>query len=185
MVCVGNVCRSPVAERLLRGSLPGVVPEGAVRVESAGVRAVVGSGVDPDAARELERLGGDPAGFAARQLTEGLVADADLVLTATKDVRRDLLRMAPAALHRAFTLPELAALLETVDVDALPLDQGPRAVVRELSRRRASVAREDLDVEDPIGRGSEVHARVAERVLGCLERVLPLVEAVATTPTRP
>lgn len=185
MVCVGNVCRSPVAERLLVGGLEGVVPDGSVTVASAGVHAVVGAGVDPDAATQLELLGGDAQGFEARQLNEAMVGAADLVLTATKEVRRELLRLVPAALHRSFTLKEMAAVLEHADVDALPTAAGMRAVARELSRGRATVSRGSLDIEDPVGATPEVHARVAAEILSCLERLAPLVETIATSPPAP
>ena len=56
-VCIGNVCRSPVAERLLAARLG----EG-FAVSSAGVGAVVGSGVHPHSAAALETLAGYAAG---------------------------------------------------------------------------------------------------------------------------
>src|SRR5688500_16845956 len=53
VVCEGNLCRSPLAERLLTSRLAG----GEVRVASAGVHAVVGAPMDASAAAELTRLG--------------------------------------------------------------------------------------------------------------------------------
>ncbi|MEO8284563.1 MAG: hypothetical protein ABI568_14370, partial [Pseudarthrobacter sp.] len=49
-VCTGNICRSPVAERLLQAGLEQVKP-GAFRVRSAGTRAMVGDPVQPLSAR--------------------------------------------------------------------------------------------------------------------------------------
>ena len=68
--------------------------------------------MDASAAAELTRLGGDPSGFVARQLTASMANDADLVLTATRDIRGQVVAVAPTALKRTFTLRELAALLE-------------------------------------------------------------------------
>ena len=83
MVCEGNLCRSPLAERLLRLRTKG----SDVHVTSAGVIAAVGEPIDPLAADELVRLGGDPEGFEARRLTPAMLEDADLVLTATRAIR--------------------------------------------------------------------------------------------------
>src|SRR5680860_1851127 len=82
VVCIGNVCRSAQAERLLRLRLD-VLPgdqSSAFDVTSAGVRAMVGNAMDPSSASELERLGGTAEGFASTQLTSAHVLQADLVL---------------------------------------------------------------------------------------------------------
>ena len=159
VVCLGNLCRSPLAERLLRLRLadaPGV------RVNSAGVRAVVGAPMDASAALELSRLGGDSSGFVARQLTADLVKDADLVLTATRQLRSQVVELAPAALRRTFTLRELAALLEERPWPSEPADM--RAVVAAAADWRGSVAdRGDaLDVPDPIGGPASLHREAAD-----------------------
>ena len=106
-VCIGNVCRSPLMERLLRARMS----EGTT-VTSAGVRAMAGHPMEPHALKELHRLGGDADDFAARQVTATLTQDADLILTATAEVRSRLLQEAPGALRRAFTLREFAFLVE-------------------------------------------------------------------------
>src|SRR5690349_9488773 len=71
-VCIGNVCRSPVGERLLAARLPADRFE----VGSAGVGAMVGYAMSKYAAAELEGYGGSSTGFAARQLTPELIEDA-------------------------------------------------------------------------------------------------------------
>ncbi|MDQ3422084.1 MAG: low molecular weight phosphatase family protein, partial [Actinomycetota bacterium] len=53
VVCTGNICRSPLAERLLQRRLG----DRAV-VRSAGVQGLEASAMDPYAAAQLERLGG-------------------------------------------------------------------------------------------------------------------------------
>src|SRR4051795_5389163 len=61
-VCTGNICRSPIAERLLAARLP----DPSIRAASAGTRAMVGYGIDQTAAHVLRRLGGEPDGHGAR-----------------------------------------------------------------------------------------------------------------------
>jgi protein-tyrosine phosphatase len=157
VVCEGNLCRSPLAERLLTSRLAG----SEVRVASAGVHAVVGAPMDASAAAELARLGGDPTEFEARQLTTPMANAADLVLTATRAIRGHVVATAPAALKRTFTLLELAALLE-----AHPWGDDEGDVAEVLARAadwRASVSGlgDDLDVPDPIGGSPQIHRNAA------------------------
>ena len=98
VVCTGNICRSPVAEALLKRSLP------QLEITSAGLGAVVGAGVEPQA-----RVIGEAAGLAlaehkARQLTPDMVARADLILVMSEGQRQAVGRMAPAALGKTFRL---------------------------------------------------------------------------------
>src|SRR4051795_1365012 len=118
-VCTGNICRSALAERLGRAYLDEVLAEdsAAVRLVSAGTQAVVGSAMHPDSALVLRGFGGNPDGFVARQLTDGLVMDADLVLTMTRGHRRDVLTLAPRALARTFTLREAADIVHILGED--------------------------------------------------------------------
>ena len=70
-VCTGNICRSPLAERLLTMRLDAALGQrsSVFGVTSAGTHGWDGSEMDPAAASQLIRLGGDPAGFTGRQLT--------------------------------------------------------------------------------------------------------------------
>jgi protein-tyrosine phosphatase len=159
LVCLGNVCRSPLAERVLRMRLDELLGERAsmVEVSSAGVRALVGHPMDDRAAAELVRLGGDPEGFAATQLTENMVKDADVVLTASTTVRSLVLAQAPRAMSRTFTIREFASLISA---------DGPRPLEGDLvahaASLRGSVPVIDFDVRDPIGQSRRVHRRVAD-----------------------
>ena len=147
-VCTGNICRSPTAERLA-AAVPGL------RASSAGTRAVIGHPVHPEAARVLRDLGGDPAGFAARQLSPKIAGGADLILTMTRAHRDAVLEMAPRQLRRTFTLAEAAALTEF----------GPAEVADLAGLRPHLPAGVDLDVADPIGQSPAVFDRVDLLVL--------------------
>jgi protein-tyrosine phosphatase len=162
VVCEGNLCRSPLAERLLRLRTQG----SDVEVTSAGVNAAVGQPVDPLAAEELVRLGGDPEGFAARQLTPRLLLGAQLVLTATRAIRSQVVAMSPTALRRSFTLLELAALLEDPPWPASDGTQDLAATLAQATDWRGSVGvlGDELDLPDPIGRSAKVHRQVADQI---------------------
>ncbi|MGM0632429.1 MAG: low molecular weight protein-tyrosine-phosphatase [Pseudomonadota bacterium] len=91
VVCVGNICRSPVGEALLRQRFP----ERSVR--SAGVAAMVDRGADPTAAEIAAQDGLDLGGHSARQLDEAMIREADLILVMTQGQRRTIAERSPAA----------------------------------------------------------------------------------------
>lgn len=159
-VCVGNVCRSPLAEAVLRARLDERLGDlsDAVTVESAGIKALVGSPVDPMVVSELERLGLPTPSGTARQLTSDMVKRADLVLTASKDLRSDVLEKTPSALRRTFTIREFAALVNGAK------SASPKALVAEAVRRRSAANVRDYDIADPRGRGSRAHRKAADLI---------------------
>ncbi|MDK3257141.1 hypothetical protein [Blastococcus capsensis] len=186
-VCTGNICRSPMGERLTRTFLDEALGASAAAVgtASAGTHAVVGSGMEPSSALALSGLGGDPAGFQAQQLTGELIDAADLTLTMTRRHRRAALKLAPRAMFRTYTLREAADLLTGADLRGLPpigsLDERARTLVAALGAQRATrrSAEHDDDVADPIGQSSAVHQQVGEQILGAL---VPLLEALCDVP---
>jgi protein-tyrosine phosphatase len=158
-VCIGNVCRSPVGERLLATKLP----TDRFDVSSAGVGAMVGYAMSKYAAADLVGYGGNPVGFAARQLTPELIDDADLILTATRELRSQVLSEQPSALRRTFTMLEFAALATMSD--------GTSAVevVKWAGAHRSAAG--SVDVPDPFRRGAEMHAAAAAAIHGAVEEI--------------
>lgn len=177
-VCTANRCRSAVAERLTRAALPGDVP-----VTSAGLRAVPGQDIWPEAAQELERRGVSALGFDSHPLHPALVAGADVVLTATRAQRDQVVAEHPAALRRTFTWRELAWLVRGMT----PADlAGGTAAARiaELpvvaGRRRGAAAPPSpqlLDVADPVGGAAGAVAVAVREIEDALRPVLDLVRA--------
>lgn len=161
-VCIGNVCRSPLGELLLTHRLSG----SDVEVSSAGVGAMVGSPMTPEAALHLESYGATADGFAARQLTGRMVKDSDLVLAATKAIRSRILEDSPGALRRTFTVLEFAALLDVVDAHLEPSE-----LVRVAAQERSRAALEEYDIPDPYSRGDEAHALAAGLMAAAVERI--------------
>ena len=160
-VCIGNVCRSPVGERLLASRLPADRFE----VSSAGVGAMVGYAMSKYAAEELRSYGGDPTGFAARQLTPHIVDHSDLVLTATRELRSQVLAEMPTALRRTFTILEFAALVEQAE------GATPAELVTWAGAHRSLVANRDQDVPDPYRRGAEAHANAAAAIDAAVQQI--------------
>lgn len=175
-VCTGNICRSPIAERLASAFFEQLGMTD-MHVASAGTSAVVGSGVDPRAAAALRALGGNDSDFRARQLGTADVEAADLVLTMSRSHRRQVLSLVPGAMNRTFALLEAADLLEMVDPGATGTD-----LVAALARGRAGLAGRRLDtgdVMDPMGRSSAVHEAVAGHIAVAL---FPILQRLVRTP---
>lgn len=100
IVCVGNICRSPMAEALLRERLRG---RGVV-VESAGLAAPAGKPVDADAAAVLAAKGLAADAHVARKLTPDMLAAADLVLAMDPRQLSAVRAIAPQARGKTFLL---------------------------------------------------------------------------------
>ncbi|MBE0490322.1 MAG: low molecular weight phosphotyrosine protein phosphatase [Halomonas sp.] len=98
VVCTGNICRSPVAEAMLRRSMPDK------QLSSAGLGALVGHGVEPTARALVEAEGLDVSGHQARQLTVDMLHSADLILVMSNGQRRAIADLAPEALGKTMTL---------------------------------------------------------------------------------
>ncbi len=172
-VCTANVCRSPMAEHLLRRSLAAASGTSApiqFNVRSAGARGWDGAPMDASAAAELRRLGGDPSAFQARSFTASLGADADLILTATTVHRRFVLEEVPRALHKTFTLLEFAHLVAALDVVKEAAGH-PAEVVRRAAASRGAARLDEYDVADPYGRSLDAHQEVAA-ALGAATRTI-------------
>jgi low molecular weight protein-tyrosine phosphatase len=187
-VCMGNICRSPMAERLLdlavRQALTAAVPVGGpqaapdadelIHSHSAGTGGWhAGEEMNPPAARQVRARGGDDRGFGARKLRSDLIDAADLILTATADQLEYVVALRPDAAERTFVLGEFARLLREVDANQLPpASSTPDAVyARGVALVEAAQAvrgdappQETDDLDDPWGRGDQTFARIADEI---------------------
>lgn len=91
VVCVGNMCRSPTAEYLLKGKLPGI------QVSSAGLMARDNKSACPKAAEIAAANGLDISLHKTRKLTTDMVVQNDLVLAMEAGHTREILSVAPFA----------------------------------------------------------------------------------------
>lgn len=98
VVCVGNICRSPLGERLLAKALPGMT------IGSAGLAAVVGAVADSDASAVAAEIGIDLGGHVARQLTTEIGAGHDLILVMEPSHRAEIMRRFPALSGRTMLI---------------------------------------------------------------------------------
>ncbi|MCM0612647.1 low molecular weight phosphotyrosine protein phosphatase [Marinobacter sediminum] len=101
IVCIGNICRSPMAEYLLRARLP---ENGGKEVYSAGIGALVDEAADDTALELLKEQGIDAIAHRAQQVTQEMLVDADLILVMEESHLKRLHEIAPQIRGRAFLL---------------------------------------------------------------------------------
>ena len=77
VVCIGNICRSPMAEALLKQACPDK------NVSSAGLEGLVGETADQHAMACMTEIGVDLSSHIARRLDAAMLINADLVLAMT------------------------------------------------------------------------------------------------------
>ena len=103
MVCVGNICRSPMAEALLKRELRG---QDGFTVESAGLGALVGHPASEYSVELMDEMGIDITGHRARQIHPDMVRDADLVLVMEAGHKRAIDDADPSARGKVYRLGE-------------------------------------------------------------------------------
>ena len=163
-VCTGNICRSPMAERLAAAYADRLqIPN--LTVSSAGTRAVIAHPIHREAVPLIESLGADASNFSARQLKPQLMAGADLIITMTKAHRDAALEIAPHKLQRTFTLSEASELVSGCGA----------TTVAELFRLRPQLAHHELaDIPDPIGQDSAFFAAVAAQIADLIPPIIDI-----------
>ncbi len=102
VVCIGNICRSPMAEGLFRQAIP------EVQTGSAGMSALVGHGADPIAVQIMTKAGVDISDHRARMLTDAIAREADLILVMDEQQKQQLATQYPYARGKVFKLGEAA-----------------------------------------------------------------------------
>lgn len=101
-VCVGNICRSPMAEGLFRE----LAREKGLdtRVHSAGIGALVDHAADPIAIELMQEAGVDISSHRARQISPDIIADSELILTMESWQQQEVERKYPFTKGRVFTI---------------------------------------------------------------------------------
>lgn len=99
-VCLGNICRSPTAEGVLRHKLRGAGLEDRVQVDSAGTGDWhVGKAPDSRTRQAAQRRGYDLSALRARQVEVADFQRFDLILAMDQSNLRNLQSLRPADAH--------------------------------------------------------------------------------------
>ncbi|HGW3737449.1 low molecular weight protein-tyrosine-phosphatase [Acinetobacter nosocomialis] len=98
VVCVGNICRSPMAEYLLKQQFP------QLHIESAGIAGLVGHNADEKAQLCMQRLGIDMQTHIAQKLDAEHIKKADLILVMSHNQQKHIEQTWPFAKGKTFRL---------------------------------------------------------------------------------
>jgi len=104
IVCVGNICRSPMAEALLKSTLS--TKPNVYQVSSAGIGALVGHPADNKAKQLMIEKGIDISGHRADQLNEDMIRKADIILVMESAHKQAIEAKQPSAKGKVFRLGE-------------------------------------------------------------------------------
>lgn len=98
VVCIGNICRSPMAEYLLKQQYPNL------HIESAGISGLTGHAADQKAMLCMQRLGIDMQPHIAKKLNSELIKKADLILVMSQNQQKHIEQTWPFAKGKTFRL---------------------------------------------------------------------------------
>ncbi|MGH8993010.1 MAG: low molecular weight phosphatase family protein [Acidimicrobiia bacterium] len=174
IVCLGNICRSPMAAVLL-----------AARLEERGVDAHVhsagllspGQRVPDHGLAVMAARGFDTSGHRSRRLSADLVDPAGLIVAMTGEQVEDIVAAHPAAGGRTFTLKEIVRRGEATGSRGAGEDLGRYLARLHAGRRPADLAGSGGgdDVDDPIGGSRAVYERTASEIEDLTARLAGLL----------
>ena len=101
VLCIGNICRSPIAEALLRQQFPDKT------ISSAGLGALVGYPADPLSIEVSAEQGVDLSAHRARQLSSWMCQAADMILVMEQRHKVEVEQLHPLVRGKVFRLGEL------------------------------------------------------------------------------
>jgi len=151
-VCTGNICRSPMAEGIMKEMILDEVDSKSqnlpVKVMSAGTQAVEGNYASEYALMTAREHGIDIHMHRSRYLKDEIVKDADLILTMER-FHTNIIKQ---------NWPDVSSIYELKNF-------GQKEILRGF----------DAEVIDPIGMGPDVYLDVFNDLKKELERVSPII----------
>lgn len=181
-VCTGNICRSPLAEALLRHEIDHLP----VVVSSAGTHALEGH-LMTEQNQTIARTQGvlDTHRHSARQLNADIVRSADLVLALDRGHRRRIVNLVPRSSRYAFTLREFSRLtVSYLEQSAREFQEVATAAELRNAIRRVAELRGTLpllddpnedDVVDPYLKEDVVYEQSAAQLIPAVSNVVKLL----------
>ncbi len=176
-VCTGNICRSPIAERLFAARIDSTLP---VLASSAGTAGLTGSPIDPRAGQVLRELGGDGGGHVARRLTPAMIAESDLILTSESSHRSEVVLAEPMAFRRVFSLREFGRLgAGLMAMPGVATEDELRSRVLEVASQRGVAPAPDTpdveDIGDPFGAPLRIMRACGEQIAEAIDAAIAVL----------
>jgi protein-tyrosine phosphatase len=98
VVCIGNICRSPMAEYFLKQEFP------QLHVESAGISGLIGHNADDKAILSMQRHSIDMQTHIAKKLNANLIKKSDLILVMSQNQQKHIEQTWPFSKGKTFRL---------------------------------------------------------------------------------
>ena len=156
-VCTGNLCRSPMAEVLLRDALDRRGCKD-IEVSSVGTWAYPGSGATEVAVEVMKEMGIDLSSHSSRDAKAEELEGADLIVAMTSVHMRELRSMAPQVIDKTVMLKELA------EIKLSPTGDDRPSRLKALLTGDRPPSRRSLDVDDPMGLPRAAYERCAREL---------------------
>lgn len=169
VVCTGNICRSAFAAEYLRSGLEAAHP-GRFVVTSSGTGWFDDLVVPEELHLAARGYGISLDHHVGRYAVPAHYRAADLILTATRDHRRQVLADVPAAMKRTFTILEFADLLVATGAYGGSDPDRWRDLIREVASARPRVSA--ADVPDPYRRPQAAFDEMASILVAALDIVI-------------
>jgi len=146
-VCTGNTCRSSMAEGIFKYLLKNKNIDN-INISSAGISAYEGEKANEKAISVLKSQGIDITSHKARQITDNIIEASDLILTMTYSHKMTILKYAPKASKKVFTLREFANTFNEENTE------------------------DNFDIDDPFGMDYNVYEQSMEEIKSELEKII-------------
>jgi protein-tyrosine-phosphatase len=155
-ICTANICRSPMAEAILRDVIFREKMENLVASDSSGIWAMGGQPPSSLTKSVVEENGGDISGHRSKPITLDNIKSSDLILCMTPTHTKDLLKIFPHFDSKIFTLKDY--------------------------QRKKTLPNPAVD--DPIGMNLNFYRRVYSEINGEIERIWPAIRDLALNKSR-
>lgn len=143
-ICTGNICRSAMAEAMLKKILKEQNND-KIEVCSAGVYAETGDIPTKEAVQVMQEYGIDLTHHHATNINDSPIEKMDLILCATASHKRAILQSYPNLIEKVFTIKEYAELAQSEN---------------------------DYDISDPWGYSKVVYQECAKEIEMCLKAII-------------
>jgi protein-tyrosine phosphatase len=145
-VCTGNLCRSPMAEALLRHAL---AERGCtdIEVSSSGTWAYYGREATREAIEAVAARGGMLDGHLSRPVDQQEIEDSALVIAMTSVHVKELLTIVPEVADKLVMMKEI----KEISPASIPADATREQRIESLLKGKRPRRRRALDVDDPMG----------------------------------
>lgn len=182
-VCTGNICRSPLAEHLLRSQTRDI--SSFITVASAGTMPLLGGSIPPEILNYASTHDVVITDHHPRVITAGMLGNADVILTAERSHRSEVVSLVPRAANKTFTLNQFVRLAQAHEQ---LLQQGEiiTPTISELSELVGEIAdirslappphnANDDDIDDPYLKSLTTYTQAGDSIFAATSAIADLL----------